>query len=214
MNRLPRALPLPPAGRLYYSGVAAAALTGGGFALSRPEAPPADWLEFLLLAASPAGAQVFIVRTGRSHGFHTAIVFVVAGALLLPPELVVLMAVIQHVPEWIKERYPWFIQTFNIFNFALSSLAAWAVADRIAPTTFHGNDFRAALAGTAAGLVLVSVNHSLLAPMLRLGRRVSFSESGLFSLESLGGDVVLAGLGIALAMVWLPNRWLVPPLTR
>src|ERR1051326_1311335 len=159
MNRLARALPLPPPGRLYYSGVAAAALTGGGFALSRPEAAPRDWLTFLVLASSAAAAQLFIVRTGRSHGFHTAIVFVVAGALLLPPALVVLMAVVQHLPEWIKERYPGYIQTFNIANYALGSLAAWMVADAIAPSAFHGGDARAAAAGAAAAVVFVLVNH-------------------------------------------------------
>jgi two-component system cell cycle sensor histidine kinase/response regulator CckA len=210
MTRLDRVLPLPPAGRMYYAGVATAALAAGVAALSRLSTATPHWLTFLLLAAAAAAAQVFIVRTGRSHGFHTAIVFVVAGALLLPPELVVLMAVIQHVPEWIKERYPWFIQTFNIANFGLGSLAAWAVARAIAPSAFHGNDARAALAGAAAGLVLVAVNHMLLATMLRLGRKVSFRQSGLFAFESIGSDIVLAGLGIALAMVWLTNVWLVP----
>ena len=210
MSRLDRVLPLPRAGRIYYAFVAAAALAVGGAAVSRLGASTPDWLTFLLLASAAAVAQVFIVRTGRSHGFHTAIIFIVAGALLLPPELVVLMVVVQHLPEWVKERYPWFIQTFNIANFALASLAAWAVANAIAPNNFHGNDGRAALAGLAAGLVLVAVNHTLLATMLRLGRGVSFVQSGLFGAESLGGDIVLAGLGIAFAMVLRTNIWLVP----
>jgi len=210
MTRINRFLPLPPAGRMYYAATAATALAAAAAALSGLSTATPHWLTFLLLATAAAVAQVFIVRTGRSHGFHTAIVFVVAGALLLPPELVVLMAVVQHVPEWIKERYPWFIQTFNIFNLALASLAAWAVAHAIAPTAFHGNDARAALAGVAAAVVLVAVNHTLLAPMLRLGRGVTFKASGLFSVESLAGDIVLAGLGVALAMVWLTNVWLVP----
>jgi PAS domain-containing protein len=210
MKRVDRVLPLPTAGRLYYAGVAAAALVAGGTALSRLGTATPHRLTFLVLAASAAAAQVFIVRTGRSHGFHTAIVFVVAGALLLPPELVVLRAVVQQVPEWIKERYPAYIQTFNIANFTLGSLAAWAVTHSIAPAAFHGNDARAAFAGIAAGVVLVAINHTLLAPMLRLGRGVSFRQSGLFAFESLGSDVVLAGLGIALAMVWLTNIWLVP----
>ena len=170
------------------------------------DAAPSSWLTFVALAASAATAQVFIVRTGRSHGFHTAIVFVTAGALLLPPELVALMVVVQHVPEWLKERYPAYIQTFNIFNFALAALAAWAVADLGAPSGFLGTDTRAAAAGVAAGALLVLVNHVLLAPMLRLARGVSFADSGLFSAESLSSDIVLAGLGVVLAMVWLVER--------
>jgi PAS domain S-box-containing protein len=210
MTRLARTLPLPLGGRLYYAAVAAAALSAGAAAFSGPGAPTSSWLSFVVLAVSAATAQVFIVRTGRSHGFHTAIVFVTAGALLLPPQLVVLMVVVQHVPEWIKERYPAYIQTFNIFNFALAALAAWAVADVAAPSALHGGDARAAGAGVAAGVALVLVNHVLLAPMLRLARGVSLKNSGLLSLESLWSDIVLAGLGVALAMVWLANVWLVP----
>ncbi len=210
MTFLSRALPLPLAGRLYYAAVATAALSAGTLAFAHTDATPSSWLTFAALAASAATAQVFIVRTGRSHGFHTAIVFVTAGALLLPPELVALMVVIQHVPEWLKERYPAYIQTFNIFNFALAALAAWAVADFSAPSGFLGNDTRAAAAGVAAGALLVLVNHVLLAPMLRLARGVSFADSGLFSVESLSSDIVLAGLGVVLAMVWLTNIWLVP----
>jgi PAS domain S-box-containing protein len=210
VSRLDRILPLSHAGRIYYACVVTAALVAGGAAVSRLGSTTSDWLTFLLLASSAAVAQVFIVRTGRSHGFHTAIVFVVAGALLLPPELVLLMAVVQHLPEWIKERYPAYIQTFNIANFALGSLAAWTVANEVAPAHFHGNDGRSALAGIAAGVVLVAINHTLLATMLRLARGVSFAKSGLFNLESVASDIVLAGLGIALAMVWRTNIWLVP----
>ena len=152
MTFLSRALPLPLAGRLYYAAVATAALSAGTLAFAHADAAPSSWLTFLALASSAATAQVFIVRTGRSHGFHTAIVFVTAGALLLPPELVALMVVVQHVPEWLKERYPAYIQTFNIFNFALAALAAWAVAELGAPSAFHGTDTRAAAAGVAAGV--------------------------------------------------------------
>src|SRR5262249_25533700 len=143
MSRLARVLPLPLAGRLYYTTVAAAALAAGATAFSRSQPTPTGWLTFVVLAASAAPAQGFFGRTGRSQGFHTAIVFVTAGALLLPPELIVLMVVIQHVPEWFKERYPAYIQTFNIYNFALAALAAWAVAQAVAPNSFGGNNTRA-----------------------------------------------------------------------
>ena len=210
MSPLARALPLPLAGRVYYAAAAAAALGAGVLSFRQVDTSTTSWLTFVVLAASAATAQVFIVRTGRSHGFHTAIVFVTAGALLLPPELIVLMVVVQHVPEWIKERYPAYIQTFNIFNFALAALGAWGVAHVFAPNSFHGTDTRVAAAGVAAGVVFVVANHVLLAPMLRLARRVSFKESGLFSAESLSSDIVLAGLGVAVAMVWVANVWLVP----
>ena len=212
MTFLSRALPLPLAGRLYYAAVATAALSAGDARVrARRRGATSSWLTFVALAASAATAQVFIVRTGRSHGFHTAIVFVTAGALLLPPELVALMVVIQHVPEWLKERYPAYIQTFNICELrARRARGLGGCGSQRDRAAFLGNDARAAAAGVAAGALLVLVNHVLLAPMLRLARGVSFADSGLFSVESLSSDIVLAGLGVVLAMVWLSNIWLVP----
>src|SRR5215467_5440539 len=86
------------------------------------------WLAFFILGSAAATAQLFRVQTPRDQAYHTAIVFVIAAALLLPPELVALMGVVQHIPEWLKHRYAWYIQTFNICNYTLDALAAWRVA--------------------------------------------------------------------------------------
>src|SRR5919199_1055905 len=55
----------------------------------------------------------------------------VAAVLLLPPEMVALIGVIQHIPEWLKHRYAWYIQTFNICNYTLTALAASWAAHRV-----------------------------------------------------------------------------------
>ena len=60
--------------------------------------------------------------------YHTSIVFIVAAALLLPPELLVLIPLVQTIPEWLKERSAWPIQGFNISNYTLDALAAWGAA--------------------------------------------------------------------------------------
>ena len=55
------------------------------------------------------------------------------------------------------------------------------------------------------------MNHILLAPMLRLARGVSLrGQRPLLRSRASSSDIVLAGLGVALAMVWLSNVWLVP----
>ncbi len=72
------------------------------------------WPTFLVLATSAGIAQLFVVRTPRDHAYHTSLVFLIAAALLLPPELVALMGVVQHIPEWLRLRYAWYIQAFNI----------------------------------------------------------------------------------------------------
>src|SRR3954466_310008 len=177
--------------------------------LSRLGTHSRGWTTFVVLAVIAAVAQLFVVRTPRNQSYHTTIVFLIPAAMLLPPELVALVGVIQHIPEWLKHRYAWYIETFNVCNWTLSMLAAYA--------SFHGVmqlmpgdhvDF--ALAGLAAAAAIVGVNHLLMAPMLHLPRGHSLRESGLFSYQSLSTDLVLAMLGVALAVLWSTNPWLIP----
>jgi diguanylate cyclase (GGDEF)-like protein len=172
---------------------------------------PADWRLAILLAACAAVAQLFVVFTPRNQSFHTSPVFVVAAALLLPAPLLAVVAILQHIPEWLRERYPWYIQTFNIANYGLSALAAHEAY--VALSTRSGlvanENLRQFLAGVAAAVIFVLVNHFLLAIVLRLARGHSLQESGLFTLQSLLADLVLALLGVVVADLWLTNPWLV-----
>jgi diguanylate cyclase (GGDEF)-like protein/putative nucleotidyltransferase with HDIG domain len=172
-----------------------------------PDTP--GWTTFVILGGIAAVAQLFVVRTPRNQSYHTTIVFLIPAAMLLPPELVALMGLIQHIPEWLKNRSAWYIQIFNICNWTLSILAAYA--------SFHGilhlgsgSDVDYAVAGFAAAGAIVGVNHVLMAPMLHLARGHSIRESGLFSFPSLSTDLVLAMLGVAMAAFWVRNPWLIP----
>src|SRR5919201_310280 len=71
-------------------------------------------------------------------------------------------------------------------------------------------NLRWTLAGAAALLTLVALNHVLLAIMITLTRGFTFAESGLFSVDSLAADLVPAALGLALATFWLWAPWLLP----
>ena len=73
-------------------------------------------------------------------------------------------------------------------------------------------DTSLALAGLAATLAFVGVNHLLLATMLRLGHGHSFRDSGLFAGAGLGIDLGLAGLGVAIGVFAEINPWLLPAL--
>jgi diguanylate cyclase (GGDEF)-like protein/putative nucleotidyltransferase with HDIG domain len=169
-----------------------------------------DWLEFVLLAGAAAVAQLFRVTTPRDQSYHTSIVFVIPAVFLLPLELVVLIGLVQHVPEWLKFRYPWFIQSFNICNHTLNLVAAWATAQAILDASPGGERASMALAGLAASAAYVASNHVLLGVMLKLARGHGFRETGLFSFESLTTDLVLAGLGILFAVLWEGNPWMIP----
>lgn len=201
---------MPPRARAFFIAVSVAAvLVTAPFVVHLPSG--SDWLSFLALGAAAALAQLFVVRTPRDQSYHTAIVFLVPAALILPPGLVALVALAQHIPEWLNVRYRWYIQTFNIANWTLALMAASGAAHvvMISDVTEY-SALRTALASLAAVVVVVAVNHLLLATMLFLARGHSFRTSGLFAVENLSTDLVLAALGCALAFAWRDNPWLIP----
>src|SRR5581483_5072501 len=170
------------------------------------------WATFALLAVAATIAHTFPVKSPRNAQYHTSVVFLVAAALLLPPELLVLIPLVQTIPEWLKERTPWPIQAFNVCNYTLDSLAAYG-AHRLVED--HGRsviasaDARFAVGGLAAAVAFVAVNHLLVAVILKLGRGHTFRESGLFGAEGISVDIVLTILGVSLAAFWHWNPWLI-----
>jgi diguanylate cyclase (GGDEF)-like protein/putative nucleotidyltransferase with HDIG domain len=203
---------LPRAARIYLTILAFATIAAAGkFYLGAPNVKH-GWFTFVVLAVAATVAHTFPVKSPRNQMYHTSVVFLVAAALLLPPELIVLIPLVQTVPEWLKERYPWPIAGFNISNYTLDSLAAWGTADLV---NQHGEglianpDARFAVAGLAAAVAFVAVNHVLVGVILKLGRGHSFRESGLFGVEAISVDVVLTILGVSLAAFWNWNPWLI-----
>src|SRR6185312_4587282 len=118
--------------------------------LSRLSPHTPGWTTFVILGTIAAVAQLFVVRTPRNQSYHTTIVFLIPAAMLLPPELVVVIAVARHIPEWLKSRSAWYIQIFKICHWTLSMLAAYAA--------FHGfmglgsGDLNSALDGLAGAV--------------------------------------------------------------
>ena len=167
-----------------------------------------EWWRAALLLPLAAVAPMFRVAVGRNHSLHAAPAFVVAGTLVLPPALLVPLVLVMLVPQWLRDRYAWYIGLFNVANYTLSTLAAWAAVDLVRTDT----DLGFAAAGLAAAVVFVAVNHVLLAVMLRLGRGHSFRQSGLFSATGLTMELVLAALGIAIGASVLFNPWILPVL--
>jgi diguanylate cyclase (GGDEF)-like protein/putative nucleotidyltransferase with HDIG domain len=200
---------LAPRAAGYFFIVAAVTMATVLPLLSRLSPSTPGWLTFVVLATIAAVAQLFVVRTPRNQSYHTTIVFLIPAVMLLPPELVALIGLIQHIPEWLKNRSAWYIQIFNICNWTLSMLAAYAAFHGIVDLG-SGSRLMYAGAGLAAAAAIVGVNHLLMAPMLHLARGHSLRESGLFSFPSLSTDLVLAMLGVAMAAFWVRNPWLIP----
>ena len=203
---------LPLSATIYESLIAAAALAAALPFIVRLNGHTAEWATFGILAAGAAASHTYTVRTAKDSSFHTSWVFLIPAAILLPPELVALMGVVMHIPEWLKERYAWYIQSFNIANYTLGNLATWGAARLLidANGLIPDDHLRWATAGLVACVVAVAANHIVLAPMMMLARGHSLREAGVFSFESLSTDFILATLGLAFAAFWNLNPWLIP----
>src|SRR4051794_23284507 len=201
---------LPRNARIYFLLVATATAAATLPFLARLQHTH-QWVAFFILGSAAATAQLFVVRTPNDQAYHTGIVFLIAAAFLLPPELVALMGVVQHVPEWLKMRYRWYLQSFNICNYVLGSMAVWFLAHHILTWgAISDHTLRVAFAGLVCCLVFVAINHTLLAVMLHFARGHSLRETGLFELEHLSTDFVFAALGVATYAFWQSNPWLIP----
>jgi len=198
---------MPRSARLYVAGVmgaAAAAILAS--ALLGPWSNPRDWAAWLALSLAAALAQLLVVRTEKNQSYHLTITFVVASALVLPPGMVALLVLVQHGPEWVREKYTWYIAGFNIANYVLDALLAAAMFGLISDET----PGRWAAGAMTAAFMFVLANHLLLAIVLKLGRGHSMRSTGLFSASGLATDLACAVLGVALTFFVKNDAWLVP----
>jgi PAS domain S-box-containing protein len=199
---------LPASASVYAAVIEGLALVAAAAALREGVPADQDWWTAAILIPLAAVAPFFRVAVGRNYSLSTGPAFIVAGALVLPPLLLLALVAAHHVPQLIRERYPWYIHLFNVANYTLSALVAWLAVQAVG----GGADLRFALSGLAAAASFVVVNHALLAVMLRLARGHGFRESGLFSPAGLGVELVLAGLGVALGAFAGFNPWILPVL--
>ncbi len=201
---------LSPKASAYFVIVALIAAAATGPFVVRIDQHTRGWTTFAILGASVALAQLFVVRTPGNRSYHTTGVFLLPAALLLPPEFVALIAIAQHIPEWLRSRAAWYIQSFNIFNYTLATMGAWGAARGVQSLDglIANADARFALAGAAAAVVFVGLNATVIAPMLLLGRGQPMRM--LFSFQHLSTEFVFAALGVGVAAFWLWNPWLIP----
>jgi diguanylate cyclase (GGDEF)-like protein/putative nucleotidyltransferase with HDIG domain len=119
-----------------------------------------------------------------------------------------LVILVSHLVEWVKHRYPWYIQLFNIGSFAFVVSAARLVYDWIdAEQTPAG--LPGFVAAVSAALVFTLLNHLVVGAVLKLARGQSFAESGVFEHLTLIIDFTLFGMGITGAFIWVVNPFAV-----
>ncbi len=169
------------------------------------------WGAFACFAAAAATTQLLV--TGSSsprHAHESLAVFIVAAALVMPPELVVLVPIAQHLPEWLKQRYTWTVQAASISCATLAAFAAWGAADFVLKghgLAASGTD-KIALAGLLAAATFVLVDYGLVAIVKhQLGGALGAWRSAA-RLSSLGYNLALAALGVVIAVIWAYDSWL------
>ena len=208
--RLPGVQRMDLRSRGYLAVIVGSAATATFVLAPRPDLTAHEWRTFAALTLSAAVAQLFVVRKPGFQALKPSVVFVLAATLLLPLELLPLFTLIQYVPEWLKTRALPKVVAFNIANVVLDVLAASSAFHAIAGASAGSVDMRFALAGLAACVVYVGVNHTLLAGIIALTSRSSLLATGLFDPEHLMTDFVIGGLGVALATLGTTNVWMAP----
>jgi diguanylate cyclase (GGDEF)-like protein/putative nucleotidyltransferase with HDIG domain len=169
------------------------------------------WGAFACFAAAAAITQLLVTRSSSSRSAQVSLaVFIVAAALVLPLELVVIVPIAQHVPEWLKQRYTWTVQATSISCATFAAFAAWGAADLV----LSGHELTAnttskiALAGLLAAATFVLVDHGLVAIVKhQLGGALGGWRS-LARMSSLGYSLALAALGVVIALIWAYDSWL------
>src|SRR5712691_330146 len=144
---------LPDRAKLFMAATAAAAGAVVALAVTHVTGEERGWPTFLILVAAASITQLFAFHTIRNQVFHTTPLFFVAGAVLLNPEFAVLLPLVSHLGDWIKQRYAWYIQTFNILNFTLAVMSAWWVARLVADDWLAGTSQSWSAEAAAAALV-------------------------------------------------------------
>ena len=169
------------------------------------------WRAFACFAAAAALSQLFIGRSSTSHAYETVAVFIVAAALVLPPELVVLVPIVQHVPEWLRQRYPWNIEASSISCATLAAFGSWAAAALVlgGDSLASAGTAKVALAGSLAAVTFVFIDHGLIAVVKRQADGRVGGWRPLSWLPWLASNLALAALGVVIAVIWASDSWLV-----
>ena len=201
---------------VYVAGIILLGVMMSGLAIvSAPaDLSPSVWTSFATLTVLTTSAQLFKARGPKHEAWHANLVFLFAGALLLPPALVVLLVAIPHLIEWSKERLVdapslrnWYIQPFNIATHIVAGLTTHSVYMSLTEGTLATR--YAMLTALLAATTYVVVNHALIGQALVLARGISWRESGVMAVENVVTDLVLLFMGYGYAIMWTLDPWLI-----
>jgi diguanylate cyclase (GGDEF)-like protein len=193
--------------------------------LLAPFPTQSDWTTLVALALFAAISQLykslFSTKSAGDQGstsYSPAYIFFSAGILLLPPALFVLLVLVPHLLEWLKERYgksnnllAWYIQPFNIATHIVCGLIAQRAFLALVPVTLFTQVPSHLIAALVMALLYVGLNHAMVGLAMFLARGITWQESGVMEFKNLTPDFIMLSLGYAVAVLWAINPWLILP---
>lgn len=177
-----------------------------------------EWINFFLLTTLAAGTQLLKSEAPYYQVYHPSLVFYFAGVLVLQPAGFVLLVMIAHLVEWLKERLlsqeslrEWFLQPFNAAMHIIVGSLAKLLYLAINPNHELIGTLSALLGAGVVACVYVALNHLMVGEAVVLTRGIAWRETGVLDVENLATDFVLAMFGYASAILMTLNAWLILP---
>jgi signal transduction histidine kinase/CheY-like chemotaxis protein len=109
--------------------------------------------------------------------------------------------IVAHIGEWFRHRYPWYIQSFNIAVYSITTILAGLIYDGLMTFSLASGSIQYASAIFIAMLIFTLVNHLMVGLVIKLARNQSIRESGVFTPTTLLIDFGLLSLGVSTAII-------------
>jgi diguanylate cyclase (GGDEF)-like protein/putative nucleotidyltransferase with HDIG domain len=165
----------------------------------------------LLGIASLASVTLLFKVEGTTNRSHYNISFLIYGATFtfLGPEACITVIILSYLVDWILNRYPWYIQGFNIASLvivvSLSGLLYKLINPDLTLLSFEG-----ILAIMASMAFFTLLNHLMMGLVVWFARGENFSKSGMLDILPLMIDYTLLCMGVGCALIWMFNPFAVP----
>ena len=161
----------------------------------------------LTLGVVAGVTQIFKVEGSTAKSSYNISLFIFGFTFyLLGPASAMLVVLISHLIEWIRYRYPWHIQFFNITSFAVVISAA-ALTNEGILSLLPAHDTSTALALISSMLVFVFLDHLSTGLEIWVVSGESLKQSEVFDGLPLLIDLTLLCLGIIAVYVWPVNAY-------
>lgn len=172
-----------------------------------------EWQNHLAIIALSglASLALFFKVEGTTNRSHYNISFLIYGFtfVVLGPEACIIVILISNMVEWAWQKYPWYIQGFNIASFIIVTFTSGHLYKFI-NSEMTLLSFEGILAVLTSMAVFTLLNHLMIGLVVWFARGESFSKSGVFDVLPLMIDFTLLCMGAVTALIWTLNPFAIP----